>query len=140
MSPPQLNQLSGVVCNGTLLHGNTEASLIFKEIKQMKLARLAVIFLAAFAFSAATFAYAQDDVAALYKSKCQACHGADGKGDTPAGKKLGTKDFHSPEVAKLSDQELFDTTKKGKDKMPAYDGKLTDDQIKGLIKYIRGLK
>ena len=81
-----------------------------------------------------------DDVAALYKSKCAACHGADGKGDTPAGKKLGARDLHSPEVAKMSDTELFDITKKGKEKMPAYDKKLTDDQIKELIKYVRSLK
>jgi mono/diheme cytochrome c family protein len=106
----------------------------------MKLSRLAVILLAVFALSAATCAYAQDDVAALYKSKCQVCHGPEGKGDTPAGTKLGAKDFHSPEVAKLSDQELVDITKKGKDKMPGYDGKLTDDQIKSLVKYIRQLK
>jgi mono/diheme cytochrome c family protein len=85
-------------------------------------------------------ARAEDDVASLYKTKCQACHGADGKADTPAGKKLGARDFKSPEVAKLSDAELFDITKKGKDKMPAYDKKLTDDQIKGLIQYIRSLK
>ncbi|HWX56543.1 MAG TPA: cytochrome c [Verrucomicrobiae bacterium] len=76
----------------------------------------------------------------LYKSKCQVCHGADGRADTPAGKKLGSKDFHSPEVAKASDQELFEITKKGKEKMPGYDKKLTDDQIKDLIKYIRALK
>jgi mono/diheme cytochrome c family protein len=81
-----------------------------------------------------------EDVAALYKSKCAACHGAGGKGDTPAGKKLGAMDLHSPEVAKMSDTELFDITKKGKEKMPAYDKKLTDDQIKELIKYVRSLK
>jgi cytochrome c6 len=81
-----------------------------------------------------------EDAAALYKAKCAACHGADGKGDTAAGKKLGARDFHSPEVAKMSDDELFDITKKGKEKMPAYDKKLTDDQIKALIKYIRELK
>ena len=81
-----------------------------------------------------------EDVAVLYKSKCAACHGANGKGDTPAGKKLGARDLHSPEVAKMSDTELFEITKKGKEKMPAYDKKLTDDQIKSLIKYIRSLK
>jgi len=81
-----------------------------------------------------------EDTAALYKTKCAACHGSDGKGDTAAGKKLGARDFHSPEVAKMSDTELFDITKKGKEKMPAYDKKLTDDQIKDLVKYIRGLK
>lgn len=74
----------------------------------------------------------------LYKSKCQVCHGADGKG-TAAGQKLGAKDFHSPEVQKQSDAELIEATKEGKGKMPAYDKKLTDDQIKQLIKYIRSL-
>jgi mono/diheme cytochrome c family protein len=80
-----------------------------------------------------------DDAEALYKSKCQVCHGADGKGSA-AGQKLGVKDFHSPEVAKGSDAELFKVTKEGKGKMPSYDKKLTDDQIKELIKYIRSLR
>lgn len=80
-----------------------------------------------------------DDAEALYKSKCQVCHGPDGKGSV-AGQKIGVKDFHSPEIAKQSDEELFNATKQGKGKMPAYDKKLTDDQIKQLIKYIRSLK
>jgi len=84
-------------------------------------------------------AAAADDAAALYKSKCQICHGADGKG-SPAGLKMGAKDFQSPEVAKQTDAELIKITKEGKGKMPKYDGKLTDDQIKQLVKYIRSLK
>ena len=80
-----------------------------------------------------------DDAEALYKSKCQVCHGPDGKGSA-AGQKIGVKDFHSPEVQKQSDAELFEATKQGKGKMPAYDKKLTDDQIKQLVKYIRSLK
>jgi cytochrome c6 len=84
-------------------------------------------------------AVAQDSPEALYKSKCQVCHGADGKG-TAAGQKMGVRDFHSPEVAKQSDAQMIELTKKGKGKMPAFDGKLTDDQIKSLIKYIRTLK
>ena len=104
----------------------------------MKLLRLTAAAMV-FALIFATGAYAQDD-AALYKSKCQTCHGADGKGDTPVGKKLGVKDFHSPEAAKESDDQWFEITKKGKNKMPAYDGKLTDDQIKALIKCCRSLK
>ena len=107
----------------------------------MKLVRPVIMMLAvAFLLAATTCVYAQDDAAALYKSKCQICHGADGKGDTPMGQKLGVKDFHSPEVAKESDAELFDAIKKGKGKMSGYDGKLTDDQIKSLVKYIRSLK
>jgi len=96
--------------------------------------------LAIVVFGAATRVCAQDGPSALYKSKCQVCHGPDGKGETPAGKKVGARDFHSPEVAKMSDPELFEITRKGKEKMPAYDKKLTDDQIKSLIKYIRSLK
>jgi len=84
-------------------------------------------------------AAAQDDTAALYKAKCGACHGADGRGDTPMGKKLGVKAFNDPDVAKSSDATWTEVTSKGKGKMPAYAGKLTDDQIKGLVKYMRGL-
>jgi mono/diheme cytochrome c family protein len=80
-----------------------------------------------------------DDAEALYKSKCQVCHGADGKGSS-IGQKLGVRDFHSPEVAKESDADLIKITKEGKGKMQKFDGKLTDDQIKALIKYIRSLK
>jgi cytochrome c6 len=80
-----------------------------------------------------------DDAAALYKSKCQMCHGPDGKGSA-AGQKMGVRDFHAPEVAKESDADLAKITKEGKNKMPKFDGKLTDDQIKDLIKFIRGLK
>lgn len=107
----------------------------------MRSIRLMTVILAAgFILATAGSALAKENAAAIYKSKCQACHGADGKGDTPAGKKLGTRDFHSPDVAKMSDDELIEITKKGKNKMPSYSGKLTDGQIKSLIKYIRSLK
>jgi cytochrome c6 len=86
------------------------------------------------------FAAAQDTPEAVYKAKCALCHAADGSGNTPAGKKLEVQDFKAPDVAKLSDAVFFDITKKGKGKMPAYDGKLTDAQINDLVKYIRGLE
>ena len=81
-----------------------------------------------------------EDAAALYKSKCASCHGADGKGETAIGKKMGVRDFHSPEVAKMKDAELIEVTTKGKAKMPAYGNKLTAEQIKDLVKYVRSLK
>ena len=97
-----------------------------------------ILLIAAFAIVVVRPALA-DDAEALYKSKCQVCHGPDGKGSA-AGQKLGVKDFHAPDVVKQSDDELFTATKQGKGKMPAYDKKLTDDQIRQLIKYIRTLK
>jgi mono/diheme cytochrome c family protein len=79
------------------------------------------------------------DAASLYKAKCAACHGPDGKGDTPVGQKLGIHDFASPDVQKQTDAQLIDIVTNGKNKMPAYKGKLADDQMKGLVAYIRDL-
>jgi mono/diheme cytochrome c family protein len=79
------------------------------------------------------------DAAGLYKTKCAMCHGADGKGDTPAGKSTGVRSFSSPEVQKESDAELTQITNKGKGKMPAYEAKLTEPQIKDLVAYVRQL-
>ena len=78
-------------------------------------------------------------VEALYKSKCQGCHGVDGAGSA-VGTKMGARDFKLAEVAKVSDTDMIDVTKKGKGKMPGFETKLTNDQISALIKYIRSLK
>jgi cytochrome c5 len=81
---------------------------------------------------------AQDATQTLYKMKCQICHGRDATGSV-AGKKLAVKDFQSPEVQKQPDAELLEVAKKGKNKMPAYGGKVTDTQLTDLIKYMRDL-
>ena len=80
-----------------------------------------------------------EDAAGLYKAKCAACHGADGKGDTAMGKKLGVRDFASPEVQKMSDDELTAVIADGKNKMPSYKKSLKAEQIKELVGYIRSL-
>ena len=79
------------------------------------------------------------DTAANYKAKCSACHGADAKGETPVGKKMGIKDLASPEVQKMSDAELTAAIADGKNKMPSYKKSLKPDQIKELVAYIRSL-
>jgi cytochrome c6 len=86
-----------------------------------------------------TMAFAQSG-ADIYKSKCQMCHAADGSGNTPAGKSSKVRPFNSPEVMKLSDDDLIKVTKNGQGKMPAYAGKLTDDQIKAVIAHIHTLQ
>jgi cytochrome c6 len=82
---------------------------------------------------------AQDDAAATFKAKCAACHGADGSANTSMGKSMKIRDFHSPDVQKQTDAQLTDIISAGKGAMPAYKGKLSDDQIKQLIGYIRGM-
>jgi mono/diheme cytochrome c family protein len=79
------------------------------------------------------------DAAGLYKTKCSACHGADGKGDTAMGKKMGLRDFASPEVQKMSDDELTAAIADGKNKMPSYKKSLKPEQVKDLVGYIRSL-
>jgi mono/diheme cytochrome c family protein len=83
-------------------------------------------------------AAAQDATQALYKSKCQICHGPDATGSA-VGKKLGVKDFQSPEVQKQPEPELLEIARKGKNKMPAYDGKIPNNQLTDLIKFMRAM-
>jgi len=92
-----------------------------------------------FLLAASTSIFAQT-AADTYKAKCQMCHGADGSGNTPAGKSMKTVAFSDPSVKSKSDADLAAITKSGKNKMPAYSGKLTDAQIHDLIAYIRTLE
>ncbi len=100
----------------------------------MKKTVIAVALLAALvALPAAS--WAADTGADLYKSKCQMCHGENAKG-----KMAGTHDWSSAEIQKMSDADLTKLIVDGKGKMPAQKGKLTDDQVKALVTYIRSLK
>jgi cytochrome c6 len=81
-----------------------------------------------------------ETAAETYKTTCAMCHGADGKGDTALGKNLHAKDLTSDEVQKQSDAELSTIIVKGKENMPGFEGRLTQAQIKGLVKFIRALK
>jgi cytochrome c6 len=84
--------------------------------------------------------FAQNTGAATYTSKCQMCHGADGTGNTPAGKAMKAPSFLSPATVKESTADLIAITKNGKGKMPAYAGKLTDAEIKDVIAHVRTLQ
>jgi mono/diheme cytochrome c family protein len=75
-----------------------------------------------------------------FKMRCAPCHGAKGAGETKLGQNLHVRDLGSAEVQKQPDRELMEIIGRGKGKMPAYDGKLTKDQIDGLVKWIRTLK
>ena len=80
------------------------------------------------------------DGAATFKAKCATCHAADGSGSSPMGKKMGLRDLGSADVQKQTDAELTTITAKGKGKMPAYEAKLSADEIKAVVAHIRTLK
>jgi mono/diheme cytochrome c family protein len=75
----------------------------------------------------------------VYKAKCASCHGPDGKGETAAGKVTKARDICSAEVKKETDAAWTDIIVKGKDKMPSYDKKITDADVKDVIAYMRSL-
>ncbi len=81
-----------------------------------------------------------DSGADIYKTKCSACHGKNGAGDSMLGKNLKLRPLGSDDVQKQSDDELFTIISKGKKRMPPFDRKLSKDQIRDLVKYIRSLK
>jgi mono/diheme cytochrome c family protein len=98
----------------------------------------AAAIVAIFALLVATAAFA--DGAAVYKAKCAMCHGATGAGDTPVGKTMKVPPLASPDVQKKTDAELTTVVTDGKGKMPANKGKLSPDDIKAVVAFVRTLK
>ena len=95
-----------------------------------------IILAIAFVLAISMTSFAADG-GATYKAKCAGCHGADGNKTNPA---MGIRALSSPEVQKQSDKELIEVTAKGKGKMPGYASKLSDDEIKATVDFIRTLK
>jgi mono/diheme cytochrome c family protein len=76
---------------------------------------------------------ASGDTAKVYAEKCAMCHGEDGKGI-----QKGSPDFTNAEWQKKeTDAEFTEVIKAGKKPMPGFEGKLSDDQIKSLVQYVR---
>jgi mono/diheme cytochrome c family protein len=87
------------------------------------------------------------DAKANWVANCAQCHGADGSANTPMGKKIQPKTLTDPKVqAEFTDANAMQLIKEGaKDKqgkttMKAFGGKLTNDEIKALVAYVRTLK
>jgi mono/diheme cytochrome c family protein len=81
-----------------------------------------------------------------WEKSCTKCHGPDGKGKTKMGEKAGVKDYTDAKVQEgMKDEAMTKAIKEGvKDgettKMKAFGDVLSDDEIKGLVKYIRDFK
>jgi mono/diheme cytochrome c family protein len=76
--------------------------------------------------------------AATFRTKCAMCHGQDG-GGSPAGKSMNVPDLRSSVVQKLPDAQLAQIVSDGKGGMPSFKNSLSEDQIHGLVTYIRSL-
>lgn len=76
----------------------------------------------------------------LYASRCQGCHGPDGKGNQTMAKALQANipDLTSKDFAKKPEKEISEVLSKGKGKMPPATG-LSQKELKELVGYVRGL-
>ncbi len=75
-------------------------------------------------------------VEATWRNQCMTCHGPIGKGDGPTGPMVKAADLTDPAwQAKVTDEQLAQSIRKGKGKMPQFD--LSEPVVKGLIARIR---
>jgi len=105
-----------------------------------------IILLTAVLGLAATLSVKAADAKENWDTLCAKCHGAEGKGDTKMGAKLGCKDLTDAKVqADLKDDAAFKSIKEGlksaddKTLMKPFEN-LSDDEIKALVAYVRTLK
>ena len=108
-------------------------------MKKVVLLTVAAMALAAVSLRAA-------DAKAQYEESCAKCHGADGKGETKMGKKLGAKDYTDAKVqAGLKDDAAIKAIKEGvkdpegKVVMKPSEG-ISDADAKALVDYMRTFK
>jgi len=108
-------------------------------MKTTKLAILVLTIAVALFILVPSLSWAEDG-AALYKTKCAACHGADGAGK-PAAK---IPSLVSDEAKKKSDADLTDMIANGgpnKKAMHAFAAKgMTADQIKAVVAAVRDMQ
>ena len=104
-----------------------------------------ILLAAVLGFTAALSAKAAD-AKENYDTLCAKCHGAEGKGDTKMGTKLGCKDFTDAKVqADIKDDAATKAISEGlksddcKTLMKPFDA-LTADEVKALVAYVHGLK
>ncbi len=84
---------------------------------------------------------ANDDglVELAWERNCTTCHGSRGRGDGPQGAMMRAPDLTLASWQnKVSDADLTETIRKGRNRMPAFD--LPPQVVQGLVKRIRSNK
>ena len=79
----------------------------------------------------------------LYAKHCKSCHGKTGLGDGPKSAELDTDcgDFSLAEFQQQTDGELFYKTSFGRDDMPAFNKKISNDEDRWMIiTYLRSFE
>jgi len=84
-----------------------------------------------------------DDGQGLYNKACSSCHGADGKGQTEIGLKLGAKDLGASKPTDAEIEKQIREGRAGEDgklKMPAVTDTFTQQESKAFIASVKGFR
>jgi len=107
----------------------------------MKTAAIFLVITLFLFFSAVSAAYADNS---LYAAKCASCHSSDGTGNKKLGVLVGGDlsklDLTKADTSKRTNDELKNTVLNGKNKMPSFKGKISEEEITGLVKFLRALQ
>jgi mono/diheme cytochrome c family protein len=77
--------------------------------------------------------------AGAFQAKCAMCHGQNGAGDTPLGKRMQVRDLRSAAVQAQSTEALTIIVAKGQKAMPGFGKSLDSEQIKDLVGFVRSI-
>ncbi|MDU8885000.1 cytochrome c [Yeosuana sp. MJ-SS3] len=78
----------------------------------------------------------------LYTKHCKSCHGSKGHGDGTKAESIDTKvpDFDTDSFKKETDGSIYYKTIIGRDDMPSFEKKITDEEERWLVvNYIKSL-
>ena len=101
--------------------------------------RTAAIFIVA--LFASHHSFAQTSGADIFKTKCAMCHGETGLVILPLANRWGWFPINPQRLLKMTTAAMTALVKNGKNnKMPAFNGQLTDAQIKDVLLYVRTLQ
>ncbi len=78
----------------------------------------------------------------IFADACARCHGADGVPSPGTQARTGVKPLNSERVKAMSDDDILGQIRNGSKNrlMPAFQGAMSDEQLKSLVAHIRTLQ
>ena len=76
----------------------------------------------------------------IFSKHCAGCHGPEGKGDGYLLLGPNPANLKRPATQNKSDALLLQTIHEGKPNMPSWKGRLSEDESRAVLAYIRALK
>jgi mono/diheme cytochrome c family protein len=77
----------------------------------------------------------------LFTKNCASCHGKDGRARTFKAKFNHARDLTDPKwQAAITDEHMYESILHGKERMPAFGKKLSENEVAALVTYVRALR